>query len=156
MGPHCEHEHHVDLSELRMCQVCELCVLISILVFEDEDAAEKKGSAYRIQLINDGSRPHRYLKISFRNDTGKWIEKKMIIACWETLSGKQRKTLMTCPSLFECRPGVRMVPIPGIINFFGANLRACCIMVERVHHGARDLQPRPNAIRPASNSPCGD
>lgn len=81
-----------------MCQVCELCVLINILIFEDEDAAEKKGSAYRIQLINDGSRPYRFLKISFRNENGKWIDKKIIIACWETLSGKQRNNLSACPS----------------------------------------------------------
>ncbi|EKG16810.1 Heterokaryon incompatibility [Macrophomina phaseolina MS6] len=86
----CEHEHHLNLPELRACEVCELCVLISILVFEDADSADKKNSPYRVQLINGRSRPHRYLKISFLTDHGKWIDKKNIIMCWEDMSGQNR------------------------------------------------------------------
>lgn len=93
MGPKCEHEHHVTLSELHSCQSCELCILIHILIFEDTDSAKKTDSAYRIQLVNDGSRPHRYLKISFRDDSGNWTDKKMIIACWENFTGKAHETM---------------------------------------------------------------
>ncbi|OJD35645.1 heterokaryon incompatibility protein [Diplodia corticola] len=86
MGPNCEHEHHATLSELRACGTCELCILINILICEDTGTTAKKDSAYRIQLVNDGSKPHRYLKFSFRQECGRWTDKKMIIACWESLT----------------------------------------------------------------------
>lgn len=87
MGPNCEHEHHVTLSDLRACKTCELCILISILICEDTSSTSKQESPYRIQLVNDGSKPHRYLKFSFREEGGKWTDKKMIMACWESFTG---------------------------------------------------------------------